>query len=385
MRLLVAGRVDFAVLDIHDLGLAREKGRDLVGVMALVQRPLAAVLAQPGIRRPRDLEGKRVGVTGLPSDDAVLRSIVEGDGGDASQVRKITIGFSAVRLLLTKRVAGATAFWNVEGLELRAKRPGIREFRVDDYGAPTYPELVLCTMRQTLDERATFVAATLRALRRGYQTTLDDPGGQRRRPRRRGARHRPKPHRQPARRDRPRLRRRAGANRGPGPHHARGMGAVGREVRDPPQAARRPAGLRAQRLRGSSSHLDPEHRDQALLVLGVDARDDLDVLLEAGAAELGRQQLVDLEDAGAVGHLDLDADGLLAARGDLDLLDRVGRQRVDVLVAGLERHARAAAGHVERVGDADDPGLDRERLALRRWPMIACSASATMIERSGSS
>ena len=36
-----------AILDIHDLGLAREQGRDLVGVMAFVQRPLAAVLAQP--------------------------------------------------------------------------------------------------------------------------------------------------------------------------------------------------------------------------------------------------------------------------------------------------------------------------------------------------
>ena len=53
-----------AILDIHDLGLAREKGRDLVGVMALVQRPLAAVLAQPGIRTPKDLEGKRAGVIG---------------------------------------------------------------------------------------------------------------------------------------------------------------------------------------------------------------------------------------------------------------------------------------------------------------------------------
>ena len=37
-----------AILDIHDLGLAREQGRDVVGVMAFVQRPLAAVLAQPG-------------------------------------------------------------------------------------------------------------------------------------------------------------------------------------------------------------------------------------------------------------------------------------------------------------------------------------------------
>src|SRR5918999_2489347 len=68
LRLLQAGRADMAILDIHDLGLARERGRDVVGVMALLQRPLAAVTAQPGIERPRDLEGRRAGVTGLPSD-----------------------------------------------------------------------------------------------------------------------------------------------------------------------------------------------------------------------------------------------------------------------------------------------------------------------------
>ena len=96
VKLLVAGRADFAILDIHDLAIAREHGRDLVGVMALVQTPLAAILAQPSIRTPRDLEGQRVGVTGLPSDDAVLRSIVAGAGGDPEKVRATTIGFGAV-------------------------------------------------------------------------------------------------------------------------------------------------------------------------------------------------------------------------------------------------------------------------------------------------
>jgi ABC-type nitrate/sulfonate/bicarbonate transport system substrate-binding protein len=175
LKLLQGGRADMAILDIHDLGLAREKGRDLVGVMAFVQRPLAAVLAQPAIRSPRDLEGKRAGVTGLPSDSAVLRSVVQGAGGDPGRVRETTIGFEAVKALLARRVAGATAFWDVEGVALRAKRPAIREFRVDDYGAPAYPELVLCVTRTTLEERRSLVSATIRALQRGYADVQDDP------------------------------------------------------------------------------------------------------------------------------------------------------------------------------------------------------------------
>jgi putative hydroxymethylpyrimidine transport system substrate-binding protein len=175
VKLLLGGRAQFAILDIHDLALAREKGRDVVGVMALVQVPLAAVIAQPQIARPRDLEGRRVGVTGLPSDDAVLSSIVRGDGGDPAEVRKVTIGFQAVTALLARRVDAATAFWNAEGVALADKRPGMRQFNVDDFGAPPYPELVLCVSRETLDDDRPLVAATVRALRRGYEETINDP------------------------------------------------------------------------------------------------------------------------------------------------------------------------------------------------------------------
>jgi ABC-type nitrate/sulfonate/bicarbonate transport system substrate-binding protein len=177
VKLLVAGRTDLAILDVHDLGLAREKGADLVGVLALVQRPLAAVLAQPSVPTPRALQGRAVGVTGLPSDDAVLHSIVRGAGGDPRRVRTVTIGFDAVPALLGGRVAGATAFWNVEGVALRRRRPGVREFRVDRYGAPSYPELVVCVTRRTLRARRDLVVRTLRALRRGYGWALAHPSG----------------------------------------------------------------------------------------------------------------------------------------------------------------------------------------------------------------
>jgi NitT/TauT family transport system substrate-binding protein/putative hydroxymethylpyrimidine transport system substrate-binding protein len=175
VKLLLGGRADFAILDIHDLALARQQGRDLVGVTAIVQRPLAAVLAQPSVASPRLLAGRKVGVSGLPSDDAVLRSIVTGAGGDWTRVHRVTIGFDAVPALLGGRVAGATAFWNVEGVALRAKRPGTREFRVDAYGAPHYPELVLVVTRATLARNRTLVEAVVRALAGGYSMTVQHP------------------------------------------------------------------------------------------------------------------------------------------------------------------------------------------------------------------
>jgi putative hydroxymethylpyrimidine transport system substrate-binding protein len=178
-KLLEAGRAELAILDIHDLGIARERGLDLVGVMPLVQRPLAAVLARGdgSVRRPRDLEGRRVGVTGLPSDDAVVDSEVSADGGDPSEVRRVTIGFNAVSSLAAGKVDAATGFWNAEGVALRSKGVPLHVFKVDRYGAPAYPELVLVTTRRLLEEDPELVDAVVDVTRRGYAFTVENPEG----------------------------------------------------------------------------------------------------------------------------------------------------------------------------------------------------------------
>jgi ABC-type nitrate/sulfonate/bicarbonate transport system substrate-binding protein len=175
IKLLETGRTNFAILDIHDLAIARERGADLVGIMSIVQRPLAAVIAAPQIRNPRALEGQTVGVTGDPSDTAVLDSIVAGSGGSPSRVKTITIGYNAVADLLAGRVAAATAFWNDEGVTLRQRQPGFHIFRVDSYGAPAYPELVLCATGSSLRTDPGLARAVVHALTRGYAEVLRDP------------------------------------------------------------------------------------------------------------------------------------------------------------------------------------------------------------------
>jgi putative hydroxymethylpyrimidine transport system substrate-binding protein len=176
LKLLAAGRAELAVVDIHDLGLARERGRDLVGVGGLVQRPLGAVIARAAeVRRPRALEGRRVGVTGLPSDEALLRAVVEADGGDFERVKRVTIGFSAVPTLIAGRVDAVVSFWNVEGVALRRRGVRTKEFRVDEFGAPRYPELVLAVERETLENERPLVDGVLAALRAGTRAALADP------------------------------------------------------------------------------------------------------------------------------------------------------------------------------------------------------------------
>jgi NitT/TauT family transport system substrate-binding protein/putative hydroxymethylpyrimidine transport system substrate-binding protein len=175
LKLLAAGRVDIGVLDIHDLAIAREQGLDVVGIAALVQQPLAAIIARPGIRRPRDLEDHVVGVSGLPSDPAFLRAVIEHDGGDYRKVRQVTIGFSAVSALLTRKIDAVPAFWNAEGVALRQRGLKTNEFRVEDFGAPRYPEVVLVTTRKTLNRRRAAIQRALQAIKDGARSTLANP------------------------------------------------------------------------------------------------------------------------------------------------------------------------------------------------------------------
>ena len=177
-KLLAAGRAQFAILDIHDVGLARESGADVVGIASIVGRPLAALIARDrnAVRAPADLDGGTVGVTGLPSDDAVLDSVLEAGGADPDAVDRVTIGFESVTALSSSRLDAATAFWNAEGVTLRRLGVPTREFRVDDYGAPRYPELVLATSAETLERDPELAQSMVAATERGLEVAARSPG-----------------------------------------------------------------------------------------------------------------------------------------------------------------------------------------------------------------
>ena len=177
-KLLESGRAEFAVMDINDFGIARERGLDLVAIAAIVQRPLASVIARnpDEIHTPADLAGKTIGVTGVPSDDAVLDTVLRSGGVDPSGVHRVTIGFNAVADLAAGKIDAATAFWNAEGVQLQQMGIPIREFRVDQFGAPRYPELVVAASEARIARDPCIADQALVAgLERGYSFMQRDP------------------------------------------------------------------------------------------------------------------------------------------------------------------------------------------------------------------
>jgi ABC-type nitrate/sulfonate/bicarbonate transport system substrate-binding protein len=103
--LLGAGRAEFAVDFQEQMGPAIARDRDalpVTAVAAVISHNTSGLMSlkQAGIRRPGDLAGKRFASWETPLVTAVIRDIVEADGGDFSRVTMVpnmaTDAFSAL-------------------------------------------------------------------------------------------------------------------------------------------------------------------------------------------------------------------------------------------------------------------------------------------------
>ena len=171
-----SGRAVLGLADLIDVALANRQGAGLRVVAAVVQRPLISLMARADgpIRRPRDLVGRTVGLTGVPSDRAIARAIIRGDGGDPDRVHYVVIGFSAVPSLIARKVDAAIGFWPADGVELARRTPD-RIFRLERFGGPAFPELVVFSKATTLQRSPGLVRRFLRATGEGYALARRDP------------------------------------------------------------------------------------------------------------------------------------------------------------------------------------------------------------------
>jgi putative hydroxymethylpyrimidine transport system substrate-binding protein len=180
LKLLAAGRADIAISYEPELLLARDGGAEnLIAVGALVQKPLTSLIALPsgGVRSPADLEGKRVGTSGIPYQSVYLRTILEAAGVDPSSVKETNVGFKLTAAMLSgKADATLGSFWNYEGVDLqrRNRKPVI--LRMEELGVPTYNELIFTARRETLDTAgASRLRRFLAATAAGHRLLRADP------------------------------------------------------------------------------------------------------------------------------------------------------------------------------------------------------------------
>ncbi len=177
LKLIDAHSAQFGLADGSDVAGLIAHGGDARAVMAIVQRPLGGLIASASehLGSPADLQGRTVGITGVPSDTAVLDTEVTHAGGDPHRVHVVTIGFDGAQALAAGRIDAFTGFIPDDGVQLQVSGHEITAFALDRNGGPAYPGLVAFTTRGLIASDPGLVRGFVAASVHGYEDTLADP------------------------------------------------------------------------------------------------------------------------------------------------------------------------------------------------------------------
>lgn len=177
LKLIDAGKAEFGIADGIDLATQISDGREAQGIMAIAQRPPGGLitLEEDGITDPKMLEGETVGVTGVPSDNAILNTVMSDAGGNVDDVDVVTIGFNGVQSLESGKVKAFTGFIPADGVQVEADGYKTKNFPLDEYGGPSYPGLVVFSTESKIGEDPDMMQGFVTATTKGYQDALEDP------------------------------------------------------------------------------------------------------------------------------------------------------------------------------------------------------------------
>ena len=175
--MVVAGKAELAFSYQEGVTYARAAGTPLTAVAAVIQHNSSgfASRVEEGITRPRDFEGKTYGGWGSPVEEAMLKALMEGDGGNPEKVKIVPIG----SMDFFAATAGQIDFvWIFQGWDgVAANLKGIKtnyiplaQEEVLDYYTP-----VLVTRDDLINEDPELIRSLLKAVSRGYEYAAENP------------------------------------------------------------------------------------------------------------------------------------------------------------------------------------------------------------------
>lgn len=169
------GGADFAISSFGEQRTLVETGEPVVALASAFQIPPLVIfsLADSGIREPRDLAGRRVGVKNDYWRD-VLHETLENAGVDPAQVIEVEVDADAKRLLYEGAVDVWMGYAHDEPIEAQVAGYQVTTIFPADYGVGGYEGLLLAN-ETTVADRAAMVQRFVRASHRGWLYVVEHP------------------------------------------------------------------------------------------------------------------------------------------------------------------------------------------------------------------
>ena len=173
-KTLGLGQYDFGEIDMAVMINCAAKGLDLVALGNVSPRSPVGIfaLAKKNIRRPQDLEGKRVGFNPGSGDFQLWPAFLKATGLDDGKVQKVTMGPEVlIKALIEEQVDAVGNFYASIAPSVWSQGLDLSMLLYDDYGVQMY-SLVFATRSKVVKEQpdlcARFMEGAMEGLRYAY-------------------------------------------------------------------------------------------------------------------------------------------------------------------------------------------------------------------------
>ena len=172
------GQADFALSNLTNVGMYTTKGAKIKQVMQVQQKPSAiwcSLASNTSIKSPKDFDGKTFATFGSNESDAVIRRMIQSDGGKGD-FDKVTVGTSTFQTLSSGKAdfGGFYATW--EGVQADMYGPKLNCFAEPDYGVPGNADTIgVITSDKTISSNPGLVKKFVQAAKKGYEYAYAHP------------------------------------------------------------------------------------------------------------------------------------------------------------------------------------------------------------------
>jgi putative hydroxymethylpyrimidine transport system substrate-binding protein len=177
LKLLASGGVQFATAHSTEVITARSRDLPVVSIATNHQFGTAGIMmpATSGVTSLKQLEGKTLGVTGIPFNKVMLEYSLKKSGIDLSKVKIVTVGFTPMPLLMSHRIDGLgdaitwsePAMYNTQLKKPADDKSTYKYFAFYENGVPRYYTLGVVADERNLAKDPELAKRFLRAWAKG--------------------------------------------------------------------------------------------------------------------------------------------------------------------------------------------------------------------------
>ena len=178
--LVASGKAQFGV-DFQDLlapAFTSDKPLPVTAVAALIQHNTSALmtLKEKNIDRPKKLEGKIYGTWNNPVELAMVKSIIEKDGGDAKALKTVPNSATDAIAALNTDMDAIWVYYAWDGIVAKEKGVDVQYMYFKDLNPVfDYYTPVLIANNDFLKNNAEIAKKFLKATEKGYQYACEHP------------------------------------------------------------------------------------------------------------------------------------------------------------------------------------------------------------------